>query len=177
MTFTMVDIRHPSNGNFVKVVLREFDLHFQGQIFSCVCICFKKLRNQFPADFLSQHSESRNMDRFRSHHTGRKQTFKTPVDNLDPESLTRCVPQGSVIGQKEFIIHTGYIIETIDRLTINHQLFSDDSQFLTQTNHVSYGASTTTETLHQKSQGLVLFAAVAVRQTQTNQNRSALSSS
>ena len=41
------------------------------------------------------------------------------------------VPQGSVIGSKEFIIYTEDIDETIDRFVINHHLYADDSQLLT----------------------------------------------
>ena len=74
--------------------------------------------------------EKRELEWFRSYHTGRTQTFKTPSGSSGPVTLTCSVPQGSVIGPKEFIIYTEDIDETIDRFIINHHLYADDSNCL-----------------------------------------------
>ena len=63
-------------------------------------------------------------------HTGCTQTFTTPSGCSAPVALTCSIPRGSVIGPKEFIIHTEDIKETIDRIIINHHLYADDSQLL-----------------------------------------------
>ena len=77
--------------------------------------------------------ENLELDWFRSYHTGRTQTFTTPSGNSSPIALTCSVPHGSVIGPKEFIMHTENIKETIDRFIMNHHLYADDSQLLAHT--------------------------------------------
>ena len=73
--------------------------------------------------------ESFELDWFRSYHTGRTQTFTAPNGSSAPVALTCSVPQGSVIGPKEFIM-SPRTKETIDRFIINHHLNADDSQLL-----------------------------------------------
>ena len=70
------------------------------------------------------------LDWFRSYHTRRTQTFRTPSGSSTSVALTCSVPQGSVIGLKKFIIYTEDIKETIDRFIINQHLYADDSQLL-----------------------------------------------
>ena len=77
--------------------------------------------------------ENLELDWFRSYHTGCTQTFTTPSGSSAPVALTSSVPQGLVIGPKEFIIFTEDIKETIDRFIINHHLYADDSQFRAHT--------------------------------------------
>ena len=38
-----------------------------------------------------------------------------------------CVPQGSVLGPKEFVVYTEDIVETVDKFAVNHHLYADDS--------------------------------------------------
>ena len=47
--------------------------------------------------------ENLELDWFRSYHTGRTQTFTTASGSSAPVALSCSVPQGSVIGPKEFI--------------------------------------------------------------------------
>ena len=49
----------------------------------------------------------------------------------DPVALTCSVPQGSVLGPKEFVVYTEDIVETIDKFAVNHPLYANDSQLLT----------------------------------------------
>ena len=86
-------------------------------------ILFEVLTERFGVETLE-------LDLFRSYHTGRTQTFKTPSGSSAPVALTYSVPQGSAIGPKEFIMYTDDIRETIDRFFINHHLYADDSQLL-----------------------------------------------
>ena len=74
--------------------------------------------------------ENLELNWFRSCHTGRTQTFTTPSGSSAPVALTCSVPQGSAIGPKKFIMYTEDIKATIDRLIINHHLYTDDSQLL-----------------------------------------------
>ena len=68
---------------------------------------------------------------FQSYHSGRSQTFIVSDDKFGPVALTCSVPQGSVIGPKEFVAYTEDIVETIDRFAVNNHLYADDSQLLT----------------------------------------------
>ena len=77
---------------------------------------------------LYKYEDTRELDWFRSYHTERRNTFTTPSGSSAPVALTCSVPQGSMIGPKEFIIED--IKETIDRFIINHHLYADNSQRL-----------------------------------------------
>ena len=35
------------------------------------------------------------------------------------------------LGQKEFVVYTEDIVETIDKFAVNHHLYADDSQLIT----------------------------------------------
>ena len=48
-------------------------------------------------------------------------------------NLTCSVPQGSVIGQKKFVVYTEDITEKIYTFVINHHLYSDDAQLQSNT--------------------------------------------
>ena len=74
--------------------------------------------------------ENLELDWFRSHHTGRTQTFTTPSGSSASVELPCSVPEGLVIGPEEFIMHTENIKETIDWFIINHHIYADDSQLL-----------------------------------------------
>ena len=67
---------------------------------------------------------------FRSYHTGRAQSFTTPSGSSARTALTCSLPQDSVIGPKEFVIHTEDIKEIINPFIVNHHLNADDSMLL-----------------------------------------------
>ena len=71
------------------------------------------------------------LDWFQSYYTGRSQTFSTSNDISGPVALTCSVPQGSVLGPKEFVVYTEDIVETVDKFAVNNHLYADDSQLLT----------------------------------------------
>ena len=70
---------------------------------------------------------------FRSYHTGRPQTFKTPDNSSAPVSLTCSVPQGSRIGPHEFTVYTEDMVDTFDSFNTGYRFYADDSQLLTHT--------------------------------------------
>ena len=74
--------------------------------------------------------ENLELDWFSSYHTGRMQTLTSPSGSSAPVALTCSVPQGLVIGPKEFIMCTEDIKETVDQFIINHHLYVDDSQLV-----------------------------------------------
>ena len=84
--------------------------------------------------------EQQELEWFRSYHTGRSQTSKTPNNISGPVSQTCSVPQGSMIDQQEFTVYTDDMADTIANFNIGHHFYADDSQLHT---HESYCSSTT----------------------------------
>ena len=89
---------------------------------------FDVLRDRFG---IEQHE----LEWFRSYHTERSQTFKTPDNSSGLVSLMRSVPQGSRISPLEFVVNREDMADKINSFNINHHFYADNSHNATTTAH------------------------------------------
>ena len=67
---------------------------------------------------------------FASYLSGRSQTFKVAAQRSGPHPLECSVPQGSVLGPQEFTVYTEELECLIDRHSLGHHLYADDTQLI-----------------------------------------------
>jgi hypothetical protein len=70
------------------------------------------------------------LDWFKSYLDDRTQTFHVGEHESGPHSVSCSVPQGSVLGPKEFIAYTEQIEEVISQHSVDHHLYADDTQLI-----------------------------------------------
>lgn len=70
------------------------------------------------------------LDWFKSYLEDRTQTFHVGQHESGPHSVSCSVPQGSVLGPKEFVAYTEQIEEVISQHSVDHHLYADDTQLI-----------------------------------------------
>ena len=70
---------------------------------------------------------------FKSYLNGRTQTFCALNHQSGPYNVDCSVPQGSVLGPKEFIAYTEDITSLADQHRLDHHLYADDTQLIKPT--------------------------------------------
>ena len=65
---------------------------------------------------------------FQSYLSNRHQSISVKASSSPPSQLAYGVPQGSVLGPVLFVLYTTPLSDVIDKHSVNHQLFADDTQ-------------------------------------------------
>jgi len=84
---------------------------------------------------------------FGSYLSNRTQAFHYNTQRSGPYTVDCSVPQGSVLGPKEFIAYTEELAELVDSYRLGHHLYADDTQLMKNTRIID--VSSTIQTLQQ----------------------------